>query len=121
MTETVTTAIIKSEQHITVMESLPVALFCIAMVFVVLAVLFTLIKLFSLGVVALEGGRKKSKTLSDVSGTDSSLEDQAEFSSGELKLYNVDERTAAVIMAIVSDESGIPLSELCFRSIREKV
>jgi hypothetical protein len=30
----------------------------------------------------------------------------------------VDEPTAAMIMAIVSDESGIPLSELCFKSIK---
>jgi hypothetical protein len=29
----------------------------------------------------------------------------------------VDEPTAAMIMAIVSDESGIPLSELVFKSI----
>lgn len=40
------------------------------------------------------------------------------YSSGELKLLNVDERTAAIIMCIVSDESGIPLSELQFRSIK---
>lgn len=37
--------------------------------------------------------------------------------SGSLRLKNVDEPTAALIMAIVSDESGIPLNELCFRSI----
>lgn len=36
---------------------------------------------------------------------------------GKLRLKNVDEQTAAMIMAIVSDESGIPLSELQFKSI----
>jgi Na+-transporting methylmalonyl-CoA/oxaloacetate decarboxylase gamma subunit len=36
----------------------------------------------------------------------------------ELKLVDVDERTAALIMAIVSHESGIPLSELVFSSIK---
>ncbi len=41
-----------------------------------------------------------------------------DFSSGNLKLREVDEPTAAMIMAIVSDESGIPLSELCFKSIK---
>ena len=35
---------------------------------------------------------------------------------GEMKL--VDEKTAAMIMAIISDESKIPLSELQFKSIR---
>ncbi|MGI6622993.1 MAG: OadG family protein [Clostridiaceae bacterium] len=38
--------------------------------------------------------------------------------AGELKLIDVEERTAAMIMAIVSDESGIPLSELQFKSIK---
>ena len=40
------------------------------------------------------------------------------FSSGKLVLKDVDEPTAAMIMAIVSDESGIPLDRLIFRSIK---
>ncbi len=39
-------------------------------------------------------------------------------SEGSLELENVDEPTAAVIMAIVSNESGIPLNRLSFKSIR---
>ena len=39
------------------------------------------------------------------------------LSQGSLKLTNVDEPTAAVIMAIVSDKSGIPLNRLNFKSI----
>jgi hypothetical protein len=42
----------------------------------------------------------------------------ARFADGELKLIDVDEKTAALIMAIVSDQSGIPLSQLRFQSIR---
>ncbi|MBR3835516.1 MAG: hypothetical protein IKJ69_01850 [Clostridia bacterium] len=38
-------------------------------------------------------------------------------SSGDLELVGVDEKTAAVIMAIVSDKSGIPLNRLQFKSI----
>lgn len=37
----------------------------------------------------------------------------------EVVLNNVSERDAAMIMAIVADESGIPLEELRFISIRE--
>ena len=33
-------------------------------------------------------------------------------------LFDVDEKTAAVIMAIVSNESGIPLNRLQFKSIK---
>lgn len=39
--------------------------------------------------------------------------------AGELKLYDTDDRTAAMIMAIVADETGIPINELRFKSIRE--
>ena len=39
--------------------------------------------------------------------------------AGELKLYNTDARTAAMLMAIVADELETPLNELRFKSIRE--
>lgn len=39
--------------------------------------------------------------------------------AGELKLYDTDERDAAMVMAIVADEMGVPLNELRFKSIRE--
>ena len=44
---------------------------------------------------------------------------EAPGTAGELKLYDTDPRDAAMIMAIVADESGIPLEELRFISIRE--
>lgn len=37
---------------------------------------------------------------------------------GEVLLVDVDEKTAACIMAIVSHETGIPLSELVFKKIK---
>ena len=40
-------------------------------------------------------------------------------SSGSVKLYNVDDRTAAMVMAIVADEMQTPLNELRFLSIKE--
>ena len=43
---------------------------------------------------------------------------EEEFSSGTLKLKDCDEKTAAMIMAIVADDSGIPLEELVFKSIK---
>ena len=39
--------------------------------------------------------------------------------AGQLKLYHVDERDAAMVMAIVADSLGKPLNELRFISIRE--
>ena len=103
-----------------VMESVVVALFIWALVFVVLAVLCTIVLVLS-KVLGLKANRKTAVEDSAVivtpAGTTKDM-DVVQLSSGELKLKNVDEKTAAMIMAIVSDESGIPLSELCFKSIK---
>ena len=40
-------------------------------------------------------------------------------SAGDVKLYNVSDRDAAMIMAIVADKMQVPLNELRFLSIRE--
>ena len=40
-------------------------------------------------------------------------------SAGQLKLYNVEPKTAAMLMAIVADKLGKPLNELRFISIKE--
>ena len=40
-------------------------------------------------------------------------------SAGEVKLHDVPDRTAAMLMAIVADKLGKPLNELRFISIRE--
>lgn len=115
-----------------VLESLPLMLFVMLMVFAVLASLFLLIQIFTvlLRRVAL---RQTSNRLASVTtsteGLDESTEDTRQEAEqlpdgaaygGELILRDVDEPTAALIMAIVSDETKIPLSELCFRSIRKK-
>ena len=39
--------------------------------------------------------------------------------AGQLKLYNVEPKTAAMLMAIVADKMGKPLNELRFISIKE--
>ena len=40
-------------------------------------------------------------------------------SAGQLKLHNVDPKTAAMLMAIVADKMGKPINELRFISIKE--
>ena len=40
-------------------------------------------------------------------------------SAGQLKLYNVEPKTAAMVMAIVADKMGKPINELRFLSIKE--
>lgn len=43
----------------------------------------------------------------------------ADGSLGDVKLYDVDDATAAMIMAIVADKLDAPLNELRFKSIKE--
>ena len=45
--------------------------------------------------------------------------DPARGSAGEIKLYNVSDKEAAMIMAIVASQMGKPLNELRFKSIKE--
>lgn len=44
----------------------------------------------------------------------------AKGSFGDVRLHSVDDKSAALIMAIVADELKAPLNELRFLSIREK-
>ena len=68
------------------------------------------------------GASKKEEPKAEVKAApaaETKAEDPGEeFSSGTLKLKGCDEKTAAMIMAIVSDNTGIPLSELVFKSIK---
>ena len=100
-------------------EALGVALFTWAIVFVVLFIIFVCIRLFG----AVVGSATKAKapgpaTAAVTAAVAATSEDSGEeFSSGSLKLKGCDEKTAAMIMAIVSDNTGIPLNELIFKSI----
>ena len=44
---------------------------------------------------------------------------KAPGAAGQLKLYNVEPKTAAMVMAIVADKMGKPINELRFLSIKE--
>jgi len=115
-------------------ESAIVGLVCMAVVFVVLAALFTLIQVLSrvlgsagksensvantasaAGVPAQQNSAAHAAQEQAAAARDSQISTSVQTSS--LKLNNVDERTAAMIMAVVSHETGIPLNELVFRSI----
>lgn len=105
-------------------ESLAVALFCMTTVFALLASFFLIVNLLSFIVrmiqkrVSIKQANQNAKVNNAVSANTASLTPITNGSGGTLQLVKVDEPTAAMIMAIISDESGIPLSELCFKSIK---
>lgn len=105
--------------------ALQVSLFGILMVFLLLIILAVLIMIISRVVRLGENLAGKKNAASDepapvqqsaAAGTPL----PGTQSQGRLELDGVDEPTAAVIMAIVSDESGIPLNRLLFKSIKKK-
>lgn len=96
----------------------------IIVVMIILAILAVLVLLLSKAVRAVESAAKKNKKSDDVptavaapAASGSAL--PSTQSAGKLDLVNVDDKTAAVIMAIVSNESGIPLNRLQFNSIKK--
>ena len=97
------------------LDSFITSIFGLAIVFVVLIGLSAIITLES-KIFTIWGSKKK--TVDSLDTAYASGEDIPLATLGELKLINVEEKTAAMIMAIVSDESGIPLSELQFKSIK---
>lgn len=104
-----------------ILTALKISLFDFSIVFSALILIAFFIKIVSLIISNFERNQvKHEKASEDVQtvpeASTSTLENAVGF--GELKLYGVDERTAAMIMAIVSDESKIPLAELQFKSIK---
>lgn len=108
--------------------ALQVSLFGILMVFLLLIILAVLIMIISrvvrLGESLADKKSKKNPASDKPAPVQQSVAAGAPLpgtqSQGTLELDGVDEPTAAVIMAIVSDESGIPLNRLLFKSIKKK-
>lgn len=103
--------------EISILDSLIASFIGIALVFAVLAILIVAIKLMSAIVKKLES--KKSSPSSDASCEEQSGVRLAKGSCGGIKLYDVPDRTAAMIMAITADKLDLPLNQIRFISIRE--
>ncbi len=103
-------------------ESLLIALVGFLTVFCMLLVLIVVIKIISAVVVKIEGTGTSAAPAAAPAPTAAPAEAKAEEKpskpwDGKLQLIDCDEETAACIMAIISDETDIPLDELQFRRI----
>ncbi|MGN1479812.1 MAG: OadG family protein [Acutalibacteraceae bacterium] len=105
-------------------EVLTIALVGLLTVMAILALIAVCIIVISkiIRLIESKAGKKKESKLPE-SGTPQADVKQGtplpdSMSIGSLELVGTDEATAAVIMAIVSDKSGIPLNRLVFKSIR---
>lgn len=100
----------------TVLESIPLAAFCLSVVFFVLVCLCLIIKALSFVIRHLFESEQSAPQRDSADAVSQS--DASDTGRDQLKLYNVDEQTAAMLMAIVSDECGVPVEELIFKSIK---
>ena len=89
-------------------------------VFGVLFIMYVLISIAGkiLAAATKDSGKAEAKPAVAAAAPAAAPAAEEEFSSGTLKLKGCDEKTAAMIMAIVADDTGIPLSELVFKSIK---
>lgn len=113
---------------ISIGEALIFALIGFAIVFAVLLILNIFIRILSAVVRGIENGTKKTEAAPAAPAAAPVTDSKpaipagmkvADGSLGDVKLYDVDDATAAMIMAIVADQLDAPLNELRFKSIKE--
>lgn len=63
--------------------------------------------------------KKEAEPVAAVVAAEETEKTVAPGSAGQIKLYDVEPKTAAMVMAIVADKLGKPLNELRFISIKE--
>ena len=90
---------------------------------IALAIVLAVLAVFAVWVIVDKSKKKKAvaavQTDAPVRVATAPDTPKAPGSAGQLKLYNVEPKTAAMVMAIVADKMGKPLNELRFISIKE--
>ena len=111
---------IERGQHLSTGEMFMNAGIVILVVFGVLLLMYILISLSGKIIQAITniGKKEEPAKAAPAAAAPAAATSEEEFSSGTLKLKDCDEKTAAMIMAIVADDTGIPLNELVFKSIK---
>lgn len=88
--------------------------------FVFLGIVLLLIVMAVSGKIMMNNAKRNKQQSKNESKPVAAAEpEKAHGTAGELKLYDTDPKTAAMIMAIVADKTGKPLNELRFKSIKE--
>lgn len=102
----------------TVFDALAVSLIGICVVMSILAIIAVLIILVSKVIRTVEAKATKASAAKDEPAAPAAACAPEGVNNGEVELIGTDEKTAAVIMAIVSEKCKIPLNRLSFKSIR---
>lgn len=117
------------KQSISMLEALSVSVTGIIIVMIILALLAVIVVVLSKLIRVVESKAKGKSNGKNIESKPQAKSTEIKKPSvgtplpetqsvGSLDLYKTDEKTAAVIMAIISNESGIPLNRLQFNSIK---
>ena len=108
-------------ENLTIGAAAVYALLGYAVVFFGIALLMTVVILMSKIFIARDkkAAAEKAAAAAAVPAPVETPKPVAPGSAGELKLHDVEPKTAAMLMAIVADKMGKPLNELRFISIKE--
>ena len=96
-----------------------IALLGYAVVFFGLILLMIVITLLGKAFASKSAKAAAAKTAAPAAAAPEAPKPVAPGAAGELKLHDVEPKTAAMLMAIVADKMGKPLNELRFISIKE--
>ena len=112
-----------ADGNITLRDALFVSIKGILIVMIILAVVAVMVQILSkiirrIRKAAYERADRKAAKKAAEEAAQAKAQTVTESVTDEVELIGTDEKTAAVIMAIVSDESEIPLERLKFNSIK---
>lgn len=120
-------------ETLSVPDALSIAFFGFVLVIIVLAFLAIFVKILSKIVSSFSKGGKTDKKQKSENALTAPLAEKAvpsasvqsqptdsqlPYTTGYITLDGVSEQEAAVVMAVTSDKTGIPLERLCFKSIK---
>ena len=104
-------------ENITVVAALGYSVLGMAIVFIMLIFLMIVIKI--MGLFIKTDKKKEAAPAPAAAPAAPAAAKKAHGSAGEIKIYDVSDKDAAMIMAIVADQAQKPLNELRFKSIKE--
>ena len=107
------------QSHLSIGEAGGYALLGYAVVFLGLVLLMVVVMITGKIFIARDARAKAAAPAPVAEPVQEAPKPTAPGSAGELKLHDVEPKTAAMLMAIVADKMGKPINELRFISIKE--
>ena len=106
-------------ENIGIVDAGVIALLGYAVVFFGIILLMIVVMIMGKIFVAAESKKKAAPAAAPAAAAEEQPKAVAPGAAGQLKLHDVEPKTAAMLMAIVADKLGTPLHELRFISIKE--